>query len=96
MQSAVPWAVAVVFAEAHKQWPGPRTHLFYTQIALLAGLESRTHLSPCCAQMRYCPSEESGWEVSSRIQGSHQVSLRGDGPRLNNADTSGTWQDTPK
>ena len=37
---ALPWTVAVVCAEVHKQWTGPRTHLFFPQDFLLTGLES--------------------------------------------------------
>lgn len=33
----LPWAVVVVCAEVHKQWTGPRTQGFFTQMPCLLG-----------------------------------------------------------
>ena len=96
---AVPWAVAVVCAEVHKQRTGPRIHLFSHKCpAYWAGESHVLVLMGGCPQTRYCLSEVPGCELSCRAQVSCYVSTRGDGLQVEGvawgyADTSGTWQD---
>lgn len=98
---ALPWAVAVVHAEVYKQWTKKSPFFFFFthmgwKVTLLAPTGS-------CPQMRYCPSEVSGCELSCMAQVSSHVCTSGDLPRVGGAvgavqmhQALGKTCDTPK
>lgn len=97
---ALPRAVVAVCAEVHKQWSGPRIHLFFHTNALLTGLPSHTHQSPQAVAPKRgitpltCPGVHCAVGLKSVVTSAQGVMTPScvEGAVRGDADTSGAWQ----